>query len=365
MLLNIYKYRWIFVFKLMSLAIFALIIAGCSTPEPVEKQSEPLDRNETIVEVIVQNIQETPKRDDYFFCVTSPNATKIRILNIKPKYKDGIALKPGRYHIEASAKSFDTYKEWIEITDDTNLIIRLKKTPLISAGFIRWEKLKGIKNIDKFFFQDQAINETNKMNWKDANEYCSGLVIENNNQKDDDFYLPAESELQLLADNIALLDFAVTIYWSSTVDKEHENFAKYVYINNKKAGWYSKRGSTHVRCVAKRDYSLDDSVEQLTKQIMKERKKEKLEATQSAVNIKFGMPIVENIKYDDMKQILSFRLKSSKYDATQKYYYDKTHSINLKDKDVDKIKALLYNSYINPSIEFEIINDKLVFREIY
>ncbi len=358
------KYRWVFLFKLLSLTIFALIIAGCSTPKPVEKENES-DFNETIVEIVVQKIQEKPQRDEYFFCVTSPNATKIKILNIKPKYKDGIALKPGRYHIEASAKSFDTYREWIDITDDTNLIVQLKKTPLISTGFIRWEKLKGIKNINRFFFQDEIINETKKMNWDDANKYCTDLVIENNNQITDDFYLPSESELQLLSDNISLLDFAVTIYWSSTVDEEHKNFAKYVYINNKKAGWYNKRGSTHVRCVAKRDYSLDASVEKLTKQIMKEREKTKLEAIESAVNIKFGKPIVENIKYDDMKQTLSIRLKSSKYDASQKYYYDKVHTINLKDKDKDKIKALLYNSYVNPSIEFEIINGKPVFRDIF
>ncbi len=364
MLLLYIKYRWIFLFKLLSLTVFVLIIVGCSQPKPVQKEIK-VDFKEGTIEPVVPKIQENTKRSEYFFSVTSPNATKVRILNIKPKYKDGMALKPGRYHIEVSAKSFNTHKEWIDLRDDTNLIVRLKKTPIISIGFIRWEKLGGIKHINSYFFQDQTINETKKMNWEDANKYCSDLVIKNNKQTDDDFYLPSESELKLLADNISLLDFAITIYWSSTVDKEHENFAKYVYVNNKKAGWYNKRGSTNVRCVAKRDYPLDAPLKKLTKQIMKEEKKGKLEATQSAVNIKFGSPIVENIQYNDMKQTLSFRLKSSKYDTNQKYYYDKKHTINFKNKDVDKIKVLLYNSYANPSIEFEIINDKLVFREIY
>ena len=48
------------------------------------------------------------KRSEYRLYVNSPNADKIRILNIKPKYKDGIWLKAGKYHIEISAKKYTT-----------------------------------------------------------------------------------------------------------------------------------------------------------------------------------------------------------------------------------------------------------------
>ena len=47
---------------------------------------------------------------------TSPDGAEIRILNILPKYQNGMELKPGRYHIEVSQSGYQRHTEWIDMT---------------------------------------------------------------------------------------------------------------------------------------------------------------------------------------------------------------------------------------------------------
>ena len=296
------------------------------------------------------------KRSEYRLYVNSPNADKIRILNIKPKYKDGIWLKAGKYHIEISAKKYTTYKNWINLKKDTNLAVALKRQKDISLGFVIWKSRAGIKYIDGLYWQDQADNKKKKMNWHDANDYCQNLIIQNGRVNIDDFTLPTESELLSLSKSNSLLDYSGSICWSSSSDKEHPNFAKYIYLNNKKNGWYNKGGTTYVRCVARRNYPKNLSLVELAKVLTKEKSYKFIDALESAVEIKYGKPIVKNVVYNSRKKHLSFILKSQKYDSNKKYFYNKTHTVPMKFHP----KTLK----LNPVVEFEVINDKLVFKTI-
>jgi hypothetical protein len=62
------------------------------------------------------------------FVYTVPEGVRVRILNIKPKFYQGIILKPGRYHVEVSADGYEMKKMWIKIGpgEDKNLRISLK-----------------------------------------------------------------------------------------------------------------------------------------------------------------------------------------------------------------------------------------------
>ena len=296
------------------------------------------------------------KRSEFRLYVNSPNAQKTRILNIKPKYKDGIWLKSGKYHIEISAKKYITHKEWIDINQDTSLVISLKRQKDISLGFVEWKSQVGIKYINGLYWQDQAVNKKKKMNWADAKDYCENLVVKNGKVNIDDFTLPTESELLTLSKYNSALDYTGSICWSSSSDKEHTNYAKYVYINNKKNGWYSKKGITYVRCVSRRNYPEKLTLLELTKRISKEKDYKFIDALESAVQIKYGKPIVKNVIYNSRKKNLSFILKSQKYDSKKNYFYNKTHSIPMKFHP----KTLR----LNPVVEFEVINDKLIFKTI-
>jgi formylglycine-generating enzyme required for sulfatase activity len=59
---------------------------------------------------------------------TVPSNANVRILNIGPSYQDGIQLKPGDYHIEVSAKGYETKKEWVTLKSQAlNHRIKLTK----------------------------------------------------------------------------------------------------------------------------------------------------------------------------------------------------------------------------------------------
>ena len=56
-----------------------------------------------------------------------PSSARVRILNIKPKYYDGIKLKKGKYHIEVSQRGYKTFDRWISLKEERSLNIELKK----------------------------------------------------------------------------------------------------------------------------------------------------------------------------------------------------------------------------------------------
>ena len=61
-----------------------------------------------------------------------PPDARVRILNIKPSYRDGIELDAGRYHIEVSKKGFGMVRNWVSLGagEDKNLEIHLGKAKL-------------------------------------------------------------------------------------------------------------------------------------------------------------------------------------------------------------------------------------------
>jgi len=63
------------------------------------------------------------------FVYTKPLEAKVRILNIGPKFQQGIELDPGKYHVEVSAVGHETQRMWVAISAgrDKTVDIKLKK----------------------------------------------------------------------------------------------------------------------------------------------------------------------------------------------------------------------------------------------
>lgn len=59
---------------------------------------------------------------------TTPADADIRILNIRPKFSQGMELDPGRYQIETAAKNHRTDTRWIEVKpgEDATLSVKLQ-----------------------------------------------------------------------------------------------------------------------------------------------------------------------------------------------------------------------------------------------
>ncbi|MBE9563119.1 MAG: hypothetical protein IMF12_09695 [Proteobacteria bacterium] len=58
----------------------------------------------------------------------TPSDSKVRIMNIKPKYQPGILLRPGKYDVYITNENYHEYRKWIEIKkSDLNIDIILNK----------------------------------------------------------------------------------------------------------------------------------------------------------------------------------------------------------------------------------------------
>ena len=58
---------------------------------------------------------------------TTPRDAIVRIMNIKPKYKNGIVLKKGRYHIRVDKKGYSRIDQWVELNKNEYFTAELKK----------------------------------------------------------------------------------------------------------------------------------------------------------------------------------------------------------------------------------------------
>ena len=69
----------------------------------------------------------TPIQKFSLSITTMPSPAKIKFLNIKPTYYDGMKLKKGKYHIEVSKKGYRTIDKWITLKQNENFNFELKK----------------------------------------------------------------------------------------------------------------------------------------------------------------------------------------------------------------------------------------------
>ncbi len=69
---------------------------------------------------------------------TDPGDAQVKILNIGPRFYDGIELDPGRYQLEISASGYETKSFWVELGagEDKRIDIGLesKSSPVVSGG---------------------------------------------------------------------------------------------------------------------------------------------------------------------------------------------------------------------------------------
>jgi len=109
------------------------------TVEKVQKGSTKSEGDlETCINEIADNLLGLAKeskeqqaagkaRRGRLFVETEPKGARVRILNIKPKFQQGIELEPGSYHVEVSASDYATQNVWIILSagEDKTVMVRL------------------------------------------------------------------------------------------------------------------------------------------------------------------------------------------------------------------------------------------------
>jgi formylglycine-generating enzyme required for sulfatase activity len=129
------KTRSIFIFAVILALLFLQTSQVCRAGfvekfEPVWEQKRP---------------EPKPAR---LFVETMPERARVRVLNIAPVFFQGMALEPGRYHLEVSAEGFNTEKRWVSLSagEDGNISIRLtavrveKPKPVVVRPAVEREK---------------------------------------------------------------------------------------------------------------------------------------------------------------------------------------------------------------------------------
>ncbi len=78
---------------------------------------------------ILSSVANAGENTKYRLIVNAtPSDSKIRIMNIKPKYRHGIALKSGRYDVEVTRSGYEPKRGWVEIKNaDLSIDVILNK----------------------------------------------------------------------------------------------------------------------------------------------------------------------------------------------------------------------------------------------
>ncbi|MCF8108302.1 MAG: SUMF1/EgtB/PvdO family nonheme iron enzyme [Desulfohalobiaceae bacterium] len=64
----------------------------------------------------------------------TPSDARVRIMNIVPKYHDGIELKPGEYHVRVDKPGFKTKDQWVDVAAGEKLDVTIELKELPSTG---------------------------------------------------------------------------------------------------------------------------------------------------------------------------------------------------------------------------------------
>ena len=98
------------------------------------------------------------KSNPRLFINTKPKDSTVRILNIKPRFFQGIELNLGHYHIEVSRSGYETKRMWLSLRDnDTKTLnLQLNKSTIKQISSTPQVKIKTAK-IDKEQFSNDAM----------------------------------------------------------------------------------------------------------------------------------------------------------------------------------------------------------------
>jgi WD40 repeat protein len=89
-------------------AIQALARIG---PEAYASESKVIERQKQLPEKATEEKVQTGQ----LYVETAPENARVRIINIKPKFYQGIELEPGRYLLDVSAEGYESQERWIEL----------------------------------------------------------------------------------------------------------------------------------------------------------------------------------------------------------------------------------------------------------
>lgn len=217
---------------ILSVVMVSLFFTACSShtekvavtetkPVPIKVQTVQNSEVNTTVEIPLTPLQKCKTEKNKFnLIVDVPFGSIVRIMNIKPVYKDCISLKEGMYHIEVVNDGYKKYDKWISLNDHTNMDVKLEKIQPVDKIKIEKYELeqagynkKALKKfIKKYPMSDRALIAKNRIGIikKKFRSYSpSGLI---NSNKCIGFY--PKNLVEKLLNISTSVDYWNSIRWS-------------------------------------------------------------------------------------------------------------------------------------------------------
>ena len=168
-----------------------------------------------------------------------PSSARVRIMNINPKYRDGIKLVEGSYDIIVDKKGYVTKRKTIYVN----------KNYVVSISLVKKPESRATKNTfyDKrtnLVWQDNKNSRTLTKSWSSAKKYCSNLVLgERSNWR-----LPSRKDLNtLFYTRKRLRNNGNKPYWTSSANSSVT--AWYIDFDDGYNGIAKKNQYGYIRCV--------------------------------------------------------------------------------------------------------------------
>jgi len=60
------------------------------------------------------------------FVKTEPKGARVRVLNIKHRFFQGMELQTGKYHVEVTADGYKQSKKWVKVDPGRHKTLRVK-----------------------------------------------------------------------------------------------------------------------------------------------------------------------------------------------------------------------------------------------
>ena len=212
------------------------------------------------------------------FVEVEPKDANIRILNIVPKFHQGIMLDPGSYHTEVSRSGYKTEKMWADLEPgkDRTLICRLKRKAVAQAETTikkqpkyltpgRPSSTKKIAGRDGIYvvYTDGVVKDTHtNLEWKAGPERNTSwekarLWTRNLNLDGGGWRLPTKEEIKSLyrarmgTCNMTPL-FKTTAWWVWSSETKGSSQAWIFYFSGGYGYWLDRKTSDNLRVFAVR-----------------------------------------------------------------------------------------------------------------
>jgi formylglycine-generating enzyme required for sulfatase activity len=110
---------------------------------------------------IILTLKKIPSKVGRLFVKTVPKDATVKILNIRPKFSQGMKLEPGYYHVEVSAQGYKTERRYIDLEAGNEEPFRFELEKVFGRLYVDvvpGNAVVKILNNDKVFQQGMELN---------------------------------------------------------------------------------------------------------------------------------------------------------------------------------------------------------------